>query len=394
VRLLRHPLFLAVSLSHLSVDTLNGQVGVLLAALSVSLALNNATIGLIATLYTVIGSLTQPLFGWMSDRYGGRWLVAGGVLWMAICFSLFAILPAQLSILFLVMGALGSAAFHPHGTSGAAQVGYTHLAGHAATAASLFFLFGQSGLSFGPAIGGIILDHLGRAGILIITVLIIPVGLFAANELRSSTPPAARRTEHGDADSSHHLSIFLVALLVSGVRSWAANSTTIFAPKYFHDLNMSATVYGAIIAFFMGGSAIGGVVGGVLGDRWGRRRTITLTLLLSAIPFFYFPYTSGVWLFVFAAIAGALNGASHSILVTVAQRAMPNRAAFASGLILGFMFTAGALGSYFSGLIADQVGLDRVLQGNAFISLAAAIFSSALLLDRRAARVSVVASAD
>jgi predicted MFS family arabinose efflux permease len=54
------------------------------------------------------------------------------------------------------------------------------------------------------------------------------------------------------------------------------------------------------------------------------------------------------------------------------------------------MFTAGALGSYFSGLVADQIGLDHVLQGNAFISLAAAIFSLALLWDRRARRVSVV----
>lgn len=394
MRLLRQPLFLAVSLSHLCVDTLNGQVGVLLAALSVSLALNNATIGLIATTYTVIGSLSQPVFGWLSDRYGGRWTVAGGVLWMAICFSLFAILPAQFSIPFLVIGALGSGAFHPHGTSRAAQMGYTHMAGHAATAASLFFLFGQSGLSLGPAIGGIILDNLGRAGVLIITVLIIPVGLFAARELRSSTPAPAQRSSHGDADSTYHLSIFLVALIVSGTRSWAQNATTTFAPKYFHDLGVSATVYGAIVATFMGGSAIGGVIGGVLADRWGRRRTITLTLLLSAIPFFFFPYTNGVWVFVFAALAGVLNGASHSILVTIAQRAMPNRAAFASGLILGFMFTAGALGSYFSGLVADQIGLDRVLQGNAIISLVAAVFSLALLWDRRARRVSVVVSAD
>ena len=112
--------------------------------------------------------------------------VAGGVLWMALCFSLFAILPAQYSILFLVIGALGSGAFHPPGTGGAAQVGYTHMAGHAATAASLFFSSVKAG-SLGPAIGGIILDNLGRAGVLIVTVLIVPIGLFAARELRSST---------------------------------------------------------------------------------------------------------------------------------------------------------------------------------------------------------------
>jgi FSR family fosmidomycin resistance protein-like MFS transporter len=159
MRLFRQPAFLAVALSHFSVDILNGQVGVLLAVLSVPLRLNNASIGLIATTYTVVGSLSQPVFGWLSDRYGSRWTTAGGVLWMAVCFSLVALAPGYWAILFLIIGALGSAAFHPPGANSATQVGHVHMAGRAATAASLFFLFGQGGLSLGPAIG---VDHLDR----------------------------------------------------------------------------------------------------------------------------------------------------------------------------------------------------------------------------------------
>ena len=56
----------------------------------------------------------------------------------------------------------------------------------------------------------------------------------------------------------------------------------------FTILGVTATVYGAIVAMFMGGSAIGGVFGGVLADRWGRRRTITFDLVVERDPIFLF----------------------------------------------------------------------------------------------------------
>ena len=197
MRLLKHSSFLAVSLSHFIVDVFNGQIGILLAVLSVPLALANSTIGLIATIYAISGALSQPVFGWLSDRFGGRWTTAGGVIWMAACFSLAAVTPGTWPLLFLVVGSLGSAAFHPPGAMKASQMGNIHMAGQAATAASIFFLFGQSGLSLGPAVGGTIIDHLGIQGLLFITILGLPIGLYAAWALRGgreTLPPGSRRS--------------------------------------------------------------------------------------------------------------------------------------------------------------------------------------------------------
>ena len=72
MRLLKHSSFLAVSLSHFIVDVFNGQIGILLSVLSVPLALANSTIGLIATIYAISGAVSQPVFGWLSDRIGQR----------------------------------------------------------------------------------------------------------------------------------------------------------------------------------------------------------------------------------------------------------------------------------------------------------------------------------
>ena len=391
LRLLRQPLFLAVSLNHFAVDVLNGQTSILLAVLSTPLGLTNAVIGLIAMMYSMVGSLSQPVFGWLSDRYSARWAAAGGVLWMAGLFALAAVTPGYGSIACLVLGALGSGAFHPPGTMKAAQVGRQYMAGQMATAASIFFLFGQGGLSLGPAIGGVIMDNLGPAGILIPAGLTVPVGLFMVWAMRPSaqpTPVASRET--GAATSPPDLNLFAVVMLLAGLRVWAQSVMTTFAPKYLHDLGLAPTIYGAVVALFMGGSANGGVIGAMFSERWGQRRTIALACGLSALPFFLFPGAQGAWIYLLAALAGLLNGAPHSILVTTAQRSFPSRAALASGVILGFMFTAGAIGAYVSGIAADRVGLAYVLQANSALGLTAAL-SSLWLMPRHALKPSAVA---
>lgn len=391
MRLLRNPLFLSLALSHFIIDVLNGQTSILLAVLSVPLQLSNAAIGLIATVYALTGSLGQPVFGWLSDRFGARWAAAGGVLWMAVFFSLVAVAPGYWPIPLLVIGSLGSAAFHPPGTMKAAQVGHLHMTGQMATAASLFFLFGQGGLSIGPGIGGWMIDHLGRAGLLLLTAITVPIGLWTAWQMRpgvASSAPAAktnRASPPAASLSQPDRLLFALIILLAGLRTWSQSITTTFAPKFLQDQGVAPTVYGIIVAVFMGSSAIGGVLGALLADRWGKRRTVTLALALSIVPFYVYPVAGGAWIFVLVALAGLFNGAPHSVFITLAQRALPGRAAFASGLTLGLMFAFGAVGAYLGGLVGDRVGLLAVLQGSAGIAVCTTLLSLAMRPERRLA---------
>ena len=86
--LLFDSLFSSIALGHLMVDLLNGSRPVLLAYLSGPLGLTNANIALISTLYVWTASMTQPFFGWLTDRFGPRWLASGGLLWMMIFYTL------------------------------------------------------------------------------------------------------------------------------------------------------------------------------------------------------------------------------------------------------------------------------------------------------------------
>jgi FSR family fosmidomycin resistance protein-like MFS transporter len=60
-------------------------------------------------------------------------------------------------------------------------------------------------------------------------------------------------------------------------------------------------------------------------------------------------------------------------VIVEAQRMMPQRPGTASGVVLGFMFAAGSVGTMFSGLQLDRVGFTPFFLTTAAITLAAAV---------------------
>lgn len=374
--------FRAASLSHLAVDLLNAQRPVLLAILSAPLGLTNALIGLISMIYTFAASLSQPVFGVLSDRYGARRIAAAGSLWMGLMFALAVLAPGRWSLVLLTLAALGSGAFHPAGTAEATEAGQLRFHGREATAASVFFLFGQAGYSLGPALGGALVDRWGPAGLVLLTPLVLPMGLTTGRDFGPASIHAAAPTQTAAPRVDPGPAALAALIAVSALRSWAQTNMVTFLPKYYADHFFSATELGIVAALFMAGSALGGVAGGWLGDRCDRRMVTATTLALGAIPLALFrPLGLTPYAYLLSALSGALTGASQSILIVFAQRLMPGRLGVASGLALGFTFAAGSLGTWLTGYQADLAGFDAVFLTTACLSLLAAGASVGLKLD-------------
>jgi FSR family fosmidomycin resistance protein-like MFS transporter len=161
--------------------------------------------------------------------------------------------------------------------------------------------------------------------------------------------------------------------LMTAFQSWAQQNMFTFIPKYLSDLGQPPGVYGLVSALFMAGVAFGNLSGGHLADRYGRRRVAVCTLLAASLPFLVIPYVEQmVWLYVLIPLSGLLTGATHSIIVVLAQRKLPGSLALASGLVLGFMFTSGALGTLLTGYLADLRGLPVVFTLSGILVLLAA----------------------
>jgi FSR family fosmidomycin resistance protein-like MFS transporter len=385
MRLLRDQLFLTVSTTHFAVDLLGSQIAILMAFFAQTMGLSNTDIGLVTGGYSFASAFSQPFFGWLIDRIGPRWAASGGLFWSAGSISIALLLQSQASLPFLIIAGLGSGAFHPAGTMEATRRGQEHFAGRAATAASIFFIFGQAAYSIGPAIGGLLLERFSSHGLLFLVALSLPIGLNAIIRLRPIS------SSQGDFDSGHPpaninerelhrgwLAWVSFSLLIA-FRSWAYGYVAAFLPKYLLDGGINLSVVGLLTALYMGGSALGNLAGGAMSDRWGKRLIIFGSLALASVSLAgLFLLGISSWMYAFIPLSGLFIGASQSPVVVIAQNLMPNRVATASGLVLGFMFSTEALGVFLSGLIADASGLQTVFKIGPSLAVIAALLTLTL----------------
>jgi FSR family fosmidomycin resistance protein-like MFS transporter len=161
--------------------------------------------------------------------------------------------------------------------------------------------------------------------------------------------------------------------LLAAFQSWVQQNMVTFLPKHLELLGKTPGEYGFLAALFMGGSAIGNVLGGNLADIFGKRKVASTALILASIPIGAIAIVGwSEWLYLLVPLAGGFTGATHSIIVVLAQRLIPSGMGLASGLILGFMFSAGALGAMLSGYFADIWGIPLMFGITVGLVLAAA----------------------
>ncbi len=378
----------SVSLGHLVIDILSSSVAMILTVLAVPFDLSNSQIGVGVMVYQLVGSLTQPYFGVLADRAGGRWLGAAGLAWTA-AFYWAATFAQSYPILLLLMSlaALGSAAFHPQGAMNASDAGGRR----SSSSTAIFFLLGQTGLALGPALAGFLLESSGLAGVRILAGASLPLVFLMAFWLQQPANFTQRSAPGGKQATPTALrrSVFVAFVLVVALRATAQSGYYGLLPKFLADQGYSPSTYGLMVGIFSLTLAIGTLGGGILGDRISHR-TLLIWASLLCTPFAVWMLYSSGWAFALAAaLGGLLMGVPHSILVVMAQNLLPKRQGLASGAVLGFMFAAGAAGTGLGGWMADFVGLPAVLLLMALLPLGAGV--SAFFLARDVASRPVAA---
>lgn len=355
-----------VTIGHAAHDAWYGVAPVLLAALSSELDISNADIGLILLFYQGISAASQPFFGRLSERIGGRKLGVFAILWTTLMFCGVILAPSKLVISICVaLAGIGSGAWHPQATANATIAGGSR---YGATSASIFFFGGILGTAFlGAALGGFLLEQFGRSALLIIAVITITLALTAVRKLvPDRIMPEQKTKEPQDGAMSSQVgnafwTLLAFLLLGTALRSLSNNSLQTYVPKYLNDLGTSPATYGLITSLFLFASAVGGIVGSYLADKIGLRHVLAGSMVLAALLLLGFVNTEGTLGYVLLVLVGLAIGPSHTLLVVAGQRRFPQRMAMVSGIFLGFTFVSGAGGAWVIGLLADRIGLYRGL---------------------------------
>ncbi len=356
---------IAVVASHFVVDYTGQVTAMMYPILVLTLGLTYTNVGLAAALYMSVNGVSQPLFGYLGDRIGPRYLIATGIMLhgMFIAFVSQAWNFPSL-VLMLAVAALGSGMYHPLSVGIASRSARRRKG----TAMGAFFIGGNAGFAVSPVVSAIALKAMGLDYALI---LIAPAAVAAILFLfltRGAERPAEKVVSphpspiaRGDHDGGRFFGVAaLVAVML--LRGLAFGGLTVFIPLFYGAAGLPVEAAGMALSFFLGGVACGTFLGGFLADRLGKKIVVVVTLI-AATPFVLLVASQpgSVPTLIATIVAGLTIGASQTPTVMAVQDYMPRLLGAASGLALGFTFFSQAAGQVLTGVLADVLGLGTAM---------------------------------
>lgn len=377
---LRNRPLLTLFLGHFTIDLYAGLLPILYPLLTSRYRLDLATVGLLSLAYSGVGSVSQPLFGWLADRYGTR-LIGIALVWTALTFAGIAFATTFPAVLLLAAAAgLGSGAFHPFGALNANAV---IPSGQRNSAMSLYASGGTMGFAIGPLIGVALLAAFGLHGIAAMLLPGLLIALWLFYEMRTIAVRPRRRGP--DAPSLAPVPLVPVAavILVMMARSWTMSSLQAYVPIWYQSLGYHKSFYGPLATVITLASALGTLGLGSLADRYGRRALIAGSLLGTVPVVLLFAQFTGPVAFLTGPLVGLVAASSAPLLLVMAQELMRGRAGVASGLILGLGFVTGAIGVPITGAVADALSIQAAMRLQVLVVLVAVPLALLLPSERR-----------
>jgi FSR family fosmidomycin resistance protein-like MFS transporter len=364
-----HPTVLLLASTHFLVDGYSNIYAPLLPLLIPKLNMSLAASGTLMMCFQMANSVAQLGFGHIADRWKPRRLLIAGPLVSVALLPLLGVTTHVWSLAaVLVVGGLGTAAFHP---SAAALV--HRLGGERKHLAMSFHITGGSlGFSLGPLMFAPFAERFGLSWLWLLS---IPACALLAFMLRRM-PRIERLQERHEARGFEALKPYARPLtllyFIVVVRTLAALSFSTFMPVMLTRRGMSLADAGTAIAAYLFASSVGGFLGGPVADRIGPRAVIIWSLATS-VPFLVIAPSLTGWTFVaVVSVGGFLLQSTLPVNVTFGQMIAPISAATVSSLMMGFAWGMGGLAVPFVGMLADRIGIERTLTIMAISPLVAA----------------------
>lgn len=348
----------SLSLGHLAADLSQGALPAVLVFLKPLLHLSYTKTAAVVLVATLTSSVSQPLFGLWSDRRRAGWLTSFGVALGGIGIAFAAVSPSYLVLLGLVaLSGIGIGAFHPeamkeaHGASGSRR----------ASGMALFSTGGNLGFSLGPLIATGAIAGLGLSGgvLLLVPAAAVTVVLISERHRLTATRPQA--SEAPLLPVSDRRRAFNLLLAVVALRSVAYYGLFTFIPLWEVQRGHSKSYGNAILSAVLLAGVAGTLLAGPLADRYGRKRVLLASLLLSPGLIAAYVLSKGVLGTACVCLAGAVVISTFSVTIVMSQEYLPSRIALASGLSVGLAIGLGGVAAVILGGIADSIDLRTAL---------------------------------
>ena len=371
-----------MTLGHLVIDSNAALLFALLPLFVTQLHINLAQAGALATVLLMTSSITQPVFGYLHDRYPVFPMAAAGLLLAGLGMGLTGFVTSYMQMLALVLiSGIGIAAFHPQAVAQAGRAS----AGSQEWGIAMFF----TGASIGTGIMSLLIVPLAyRFGPHATLVTLIPAVIAAALFLRAY-PTWMRPVPRAPGGATASDSVRAVALplsmllIVSILRSAVLTAYLTFLPTLVVYRTGSLGLGAIALAAFLFSGSLGAIIGGAVAHRIGSAPVVIVSLLAGLLALLPVPWLPGPLLVPWMIGAGVLMFASEAQITALAQRLLPAFVGTASSLIMGVGLGLGNAGALVTGAVADRRGIQVAMTATTLLMAGAFAAACVYVLSMR-----------
>ncbi|WP_096893944.1 MFS transporter [Candidatus Scalindua japonica] len=343
---------LLLTFSHLFNDFYAGFLMPLLSYFQSHLHLTITQVSILPTVLAVFGSILQPVFGFLGDRFSKKLFVVTGVLCSAIFMSCIGFAPNFILLIFmLIFGASGVASFHPNGAATVAGL----IQNRSTFLMSIFLMAGCIGLAGAPFI---ITSIVSFGGFNKLWLLSLP-GVILSLILIKVLPGF-----HGN-NSKTRLSDFKILFvrtsrplwimfLIMFTRSVVITSFMSFMSILFTERGLTMHRSGIAISTFLVSGSIGGLIGGYLSDKIGRKIIIAGSSIFACPLLLWFLHADGNFSMILLGLSGMVIFGASAVNILIVQRLCPDMASSIAGISMGLVWGSAGLMLPVVGYIADH----------------------------------------
>ena len=370
--------------THLSHDLITGLLVALLPFIRQDIGLNYLQAGFLVSAYSLTAGFSQFLGGWLSDRLSRRKAIALGLGGVGLCGVAVSFAPSYYAML-AVLVAMGSFAgfYHPSAVSTLTNHFEEQRRGRVI---ALHMLGGSLGFGIGPFLGAIIASNLSwhLAFMLLALPALLAVPLVFTQLKLTPRVKQPEGTVSSQVTGQKSISVWEVFRSAAGIIAISVAMQLVtgpvmsFIPLFLVDVHHLSAATGSMwVTIIRMGGLVGSLFGGWLTDKWGRRKTIFLALiifgpvifLLARLPF-------GTALAVVFILFGWLMSMRETTMQTyLMDNTPPQIRATVFGIYFGFGQQGSSVIQPVAGNFMDIVGIAGVFNAIALISIGLSVLA-------------------
>jgi len=346
---------------HFFIDVYSSALAAFQPHLAAKMGISLTEAGFLAGVYVFANSVTQPGFGYLSDRLHSQLFTTLAPAVAGLGISMVGLAPSYAMVmLFAVFGGMGISSFHPQASARATQ----GIVGNKPFWMAIFISSGTLGLALGPTYFAWIVERFGFEkswyggipGVLVTLMLLAYLPTLPAGE------SSIKKGFDIEPLKAVWRPLTILYFLVF-IRSIVQVTFTQFLPLYLtRERGFSNMAASQALSLYLASGAFGGFLGGNIANRFGGRTTILISMIGSApflVGFFFLP---GWMSLASLALGGLVLLFTIPVNVVMGQQLVPGQAGTVSALMMGFAWgMAGFVFIPFIGKVSEVTGLHNAL---------------------------------